>query len=213
MKKLLIIPLLFIFILSNGQNITARGYMKADSMVTNAIYYADTYWDDLRVPFTNTRVTPTKSEPEFEDTGDGLYTYAFEDDNDSTESLHFVAQLPHSYKIGTDLECHVHWSPSTTNTGNVVWKMFYKAISIDGTFPAVGSFRVIDAADGTAMKHQVTELGDIDGSGLGISSIIIGNLTVLGDADEETFTGVVYGWEFDFHYEIDAPGSLEEYVK
>ena len=73
-------------------------------------------WDDLRVPAQNTKLNPTKSEPAFEAFIDGVYSYHFGPANADDESLHFSAQLPHSYKLGTNLDAHIHWSPSTTNT-------------------------------------------------------------------------------------------------
>ena len=193
--------------------LAADGGLTVDSGSFDAIYYANTYWDDLRVPLTNTKLNPLQSEPEFEDTGDGIFAFAFDTGNDSVESLHFIAQLPHSYKEGTDIDCHIHWSPSTTNTDDVVWKFFYKVADIGDAFPAIDSFRVVVAASGTALDHQLTDLGDIDGTGLGISAVIIGNVTRLGDATDDDFTGVAYGWELDFHYQIDAPGSEEELIK
>ena len=75
------------------------------------------------------------------------------------------------------------------------------------------TFRVIDAGDGVALKHQLVDLGDIDGSTLGISAIIKGSIARMGDAPDDTYTGSAYGLELDFHYEIDAPGSTYEYVK
>lgn len=202
---------------NNFTDITTGDYLVpvlfVDSISTNGMYYNDTYWDDLRVPLTNTRINPAQSEPDFDDTGDGIFAWGFEVTNDSVASLHFIAQLPHGYKIGTDLDTHIHWMPSSTNTGDVIWKVFYKIAAINGTFSAIDSFRVADAADGTILKHQLTDLGDIDGSGLGISSMIIGNITRLGDATDDTFTGTVYGLEIDFHYQISSPGSEEEYVK
>ncbi len=46
---------------------------QADSgLVVDDIEYSDTYWDDLRVPLTNTRINPANSEPDFEDRGDAV---------------------------------------------------------------------------------------------------------------------------------------------
>lgn len=194
--------------------VTALGdLIETDSARLGAVVYTDTYWDDLRVPLTNTKLTPAKSEPALEEFVTGVYAFGFDTGNDSTESLHFIAQTPHNRSPGSDLECHLHWAPSTTNAGDVRWKLNYTAISIDGTFGAVGSLWVTDAADGTADKHQLSELGTIDGSSLGLSSVIVGNITRLGDHADDDFTGVAFGLEFDFHYEIDSPGSTYEYVK
>ena len=144
----------------------------------------------------------------------GLYSQAFDADNDADESLHFVAQLPHSYKEGSDLEFHVHWSPSTTNTGNVVWELDYAAITIGGTLSSVSTLTDTIAADGTAFKHQVSDIDDIvSGTGLGISTLLICRFTRLGDDGADTFTGVAFAYEVDFHFQLDMMGSRQEYIK
>ncbi len=190
--------------------------LDADSIATDAILYTDTYWDDIRVPLTNTFLNPSKSEPAFEDMGDGIFVFAFDTGNDSTESLHFIVQVPHSYKEGTDIDAHIHWAPSSTNTDDVVWKLFYK-IAPNGhetsAFSAIDSIRVVTAANGTALSQQITELGSVDGTNIKVSTIIIGNITRLGDAPADDFTGIVYGLEIDFHYQIDSPGSTYILVK
>ena len=188
-------------------------YESTDSIAVNAITYKDTYWDDIKVPMSNTKLNAAQSEPALEEMITGVFAYAFEADADSVERLNFVFQLPHNRKNATDLEAHMHWSPSTTNTGDCYWRFSYTIISIDGTFGAVTHLRIADAGDGVALKHQLAEFGVIDGSALGISSVLIGNVTRLGEAAEDTFTGVAYGLEFDLHYEIDSPGSPHEYVK
>lgn len=201
----------------NFSSITDGSYtisvIKADSISVGAVYYSDTYWDDLRVPMTNTKLNPSKSEPALEEIVTGVLAYAFESDADSSERLNFIAQIPHNRKLGTDIECHLHWSPSTTNTGDCYWRFSYTVISIDGTFGAITNLRVADAGDGTALKHQFVSFGDIDGTDLGMSSVLIGNITRLGEAVADDFTGVAYGLEFDIHYQIDSPGSGQELVK
>jgi len=200
---------------NNFSNMTDGSYTiplgKFDSIVTGAIYYSDTYHDDLRVPLTNTRINPANSEPDFEDMGNGAFAWGFDAAADSLHSLNFIAQIPHKYKVGTDLDAHIHWTPSTTNTGTVRWKLIYYTAAINGNMSGPDSLYINDAGDGTAYKHQLADFGDIDGSSLGISSVIIGKLSRVGDDD--TYTGSAYGLEIDFHYEIDQPGSANEYSK
>lgn len=186
-----------------------------DSAALGAVYYTDTYYDDIRVPLNNTKLTPTKSEPVLDDIGDGILAYGFDADADSTEALHFVAQMPHGWKIGTNISAHIHWMPSTTNEGNVLWKMKYRAAGIDSVFTAVDSFYLVDAGDGTAWKHQIFSLGNIssDSIGGGVSGIIIGSIARVGEDGTDTYTGSAYGLEIDFHYQIDAPGSPETFSK
>lgn len=188
------------------------GLLIIDSLVTGGLYFSDTYYDDLRIPLVNTKINPLKSEPVFEDAGNGMWAFGFDADADSTEALNFIAQIPHSWKQGTDIECHIHWMPSTTNTGNVLWKMKTFVASIDSVFVAIDSFYITDAADGVAFGHQYLDMGDIPGDTIaGLSAIVGGWLSRVGDSD--TYTGSAYGLEIDFHFEIDAPGSSEESVK
>lgn len=185
----------------------------ADMMIADGRADEWIFWDDLRVPAQNTKLNPTKSEPAFSSWIDGLFAYHFGAANNNDESIHFSAQLPHSYKEGSDLKCHVHWAPDSTNEGNVVWHLEYTVISINGTFTTTPELQVTDAADGTANKHQLTELGTISGTGLGISSMLVGRLTRLGDDENDTFTGNAVFLEIDFHYQLDAMGSRSESVK
>jgi len=178
-----------------------------DSLAIGAIHYTDTYWDDLRVPLTSTRVNPVNTEPDFEDSGDGLFAWGFDSDSDSSYVLNFIAQLPHAYEQGTDLFPHIHWHPDGTNTGVVVWKIVYSIANIDGTFSTPDTLRVTDAGDGVALKHQLADFGHMDGTGITISAVIRGNIARMGDAADDTYTGTAYGLEIDFHYEICAPGS------
>ena len=184
-----------------------------DSASMGAVYYSDTYWDDLRVPLTNTQLNPALTEPDFEDNGTGLFAWGFDADGDSTEVLNFIAQLPHSYKEGTDIDAHLHWQPETTNTGDVAWKLNYAFASIDSSFSTVDSCWVVQAGAGVVLGHQLVDLGDIDGTNIKISAVIMGNISRVGDHTLDDFTGIAYGLELDFHFEIDAPGSDGEYIK
>lgn len=185
-----------------------------DSINTRAIIYTDTYWDDLRVPLSNTIINPAKSEPDFEDRGDGMFAWGFDADNDSTNVLNFTTQTPHEKKDSSEIEAHIHWQPDGTNTGSVVWKLIYSVSNINSTWTTTDTLRVIDPADGIALKHQVIDLGEIAGSdSLRTSACIVGTIARIDDATEDTYTGTAFGIELDFHYQIDRPGSEEEYTK
>lgn len=196
-------------------DVAGGNYFEIESDGTWVKHGDATTWDDIRVPSQNTKTNPSKSEPNFEVFTDGLYCWKFDTSNADDESVHFMMQIPHSWKVGTDLESHIHWSPDSTNTGNVVWEFEYVIQSIDGTFAGTATnLTVTDAADGTALKHQITELGNIDGSSLGISSMLIGRLTRMSSSDAaDTYTGNACFLEIDFHYQVDTAGSREEYIK
>ena len=152
-------------------------------------------YDDMRVPLQNTKVNPNKSEPAFENFADGLFAFAFEAINADDESLHFVAQLPHSYKEGTNIVPHVHWMPSTTNAGDVVWELEYAWTNVSGTTPGSTSVTVTDAGDGTALKQQKAIFAALDGTGKTISSILTGRLTRLTSHIDDDFTVLPMAWK------------------
>ncbi|GAG63096.1 unnamed protein product, partial [marine sediment metagenome] len=68
-----------------------------------------TVWDDLRVPL-NTGKVAGGNVPTFEQIGSsGVYAYNFDDDDE----MWFATQMPHSYKLESDIYPHMHWSPET----------------------------------------------------------------------------------------------------
>ena len=203
---------------------------------TNSIWYETarmwptTYWDDLRVPVLSAKV-PAAAGPgfsQFLDNGaasTGVFTYWF--DKSTEEQIYFVAQLPHKYKHGSDLECHVHWVPASTAPGagtDVCWGLEYSWCNINSVFSntsiAYGDKQTNGAGETiTVDKHYLTEIVTIDGDPGAVdytfSSMLVCRLFrdaggVGGTDDYDDDAGLL---EVDFHYEIDAPGSEQEYVK
>ena len=167
--------------------------------------------DDIRVSANSTFINPLTSKPDYVTFISNTKTFHF--DAGADETVTFAIQLPHSYKEGTDLEVHIHWSPTSTNTGNVAWLFEYTAIAIDGTFSAVDTTSAIQAGSGTAYAHQVAEFAAvISGIGLTISSMIMCALTRDVDYDDD-YSGEAAFLEFDLHYQMDSLGSRWEDLK
>jgi len=169
------------------------------------VLYGDTYWDDLRVPLTQTKIGAL-SKPDFDTTNIGLLF----PQNDASEMAYFVTQMPHSWKEGTGVFPHVHWRQSAATA--VTWKLDYKIIPLNQEVPAAfttisGATPVFQYVSGNL--SQITSLGEIAMTGENISALIVGKLY----RDDNVTTGDVLGWEIDFHYEIDRPGSRDEYIK
>lgn len=166
-------------------------------------------WDDLRFPAAGIN-PPGGASDATRNTSTGLLEFAAA----GTNLICFQAQMPHAWKEGSAIEAHIHWMPSTTNGGNVVWQLDYKVIGINETLPgSYTTLNVTDAADGVANKHQLTELGEIALTGKTVSCMIVCILSRLGGDAADTFTGVAQLLEVDFHYQIDGFGSAEEYIK
>jgi hypothetical protein len=138
---------------------------------------------------------------------------------DSAEILHFATQVPHNYKEGSDMSVHVHWTPhsrGTAESGNsVAWKVECVVAKIDGTFGSTATADCTDICDGINDAHQISPGVSVSGTGVGISSMIIGR--VYRDAGDTWTTNTAGSrpalLEVDFHYEIDSLGSVQERSK
>lgn len=198
------------------------------SVSTDGVYLngSSTMWDDLRVPALSVRV-PATGNPgfaQFKDNGaasQGVFLYWF--DPASEQEVYFVAQMPHSWKEGSDIEAHVHWVPADTAPGagtDVCWGLEYTWANINGTFGNTTIIYGDEQTNGatetiTVDKHYMTEIGTITGSGHTLSSMLVCRLfrDATGNGGTDDYDDDAGMLEVDFHYEVDSFGSKEEYVK
>jgi hypothetical protein len=182
-----------------------------------------TVWDDLRVPVTSLKTAGSK-DPGFAvafSTGgsQGVFTYFF--DAATEEELYFALQIPHDYKLGTNLHPHVHWFPSSAGTGTVSWGLEYNIANITGTFGNTsiiyGNVATPNEVNLASKRHYLTEIGELNGSDiLSVSTMLLcrlfRNATGVGGSGDSypQDAGLL---EVDFHYERDTLGSRTEYAK
>ena len=178
-----------------------------------------TVWDDNQgAAFTAVAITGGGiSDPPFDflvDDGagsQGIYCYQFT--NGTDETIFMSAQMSHSWKFGTNLQPHVHWMPTTTDTGFVRWQFEYTVIPYNTTMGATTTLTSVDdAGDGTAYKHQIASLPEIDMSGIAsVSPIIL--IRLMRDGNNDTYADPAALLYVDFHYQRDDMGSAEPFVK
>ena len=198
-------------------NIHSEGDLDLYCPTERTLELQETVWDDLRTPSNSVKVQGSSGIPsyaQFADDGSGstgVYTYMFEPTD--LNQVFFTIQMPHTYKEGTDLVPHVHWAPQSTNGGNCEWKMEYTIANIGTVFGDTATVTMLDAADGTINKHQVTTGATIDGSGMDISHMLVCRLYRDGGEGDDTFTGDAAFLEFDVHFEINTMGSRRELFK
>lgn len=172
-----------------------------------------TIWDDLKAPATSLSKGGV-NDPDFGKVLDdgaastGVYTYLF--DKTTEEELFLIVQFPHGWKVGSTIYPHVHWMPTDTDAGSVIWGMEYSWQDISGTFGNTTTIYVSQAADGTAFKHQLASFSSISGSGIsGISSVMLVRLFRYVSGLTDDYDNDAALLEFDIHYEIDTVGSRE----
>lgn len=148
----------------------------------------------------------------------GVYTYWF--DPDESQELHFSVQLPHCWDEGTNLEPHVHWvgDESGGSGQDVSWGLEYTWVNIGGTYgntTLIYGDETIYSETIVPSKHYITELPSINGSGKTFSSMLLCRIfrDAAGNGGTDDYTGNAGLLEIDFHYQIDAIGSNQEYSK
>jgi hypothetical protein len=168
-------------------------------------------FDDLQV---NLQPTASLSAPSIS-TKYGSRLYTFSDEPVNEDSLPFVAQMPHSWKLGTTIHPHVHFVGEDTTACNYKWNVDYRWTNINvGIGTTSTTATVVIANSGTADLHNYAELTDMDGTGKGLSSIISGTLYRNSTNAADTCDGkVAYLLQFDLHYEADTLGSRGEVSK
>ena len=177
-----------------------------------------TKFDDLRVEIT-ARNTGQKA-PTLSLWINGLYLYDFDNAAVASEKeVFFAIQLPHSWKEGSTIYPHAHWTPKTSGSaGQVVrWGLEYTIAKPSGQFGASTIIygETIGVGDITQSdNHIITPIGaGIVMTGMTLSSVIVGRLFRNSSHANDTYTGIAGGLSFDIHYEVDSLGSSSEYTK
>jgi hypothetical protein len=168
----------------------------------------DGVWDDLRFPAQGVNPPGVASDPDV-DTSDGTLLF----DDGSTEVIMGIAQMPHTWKPQSNIRPHIHWTPISTNTGDVYWQLDYKIAEVGGVFP--GSWTTLNVADtaaGTAGTHQVAGFGSISMTNYTRESlVIIWKVSRIGGDAADTHTGDAKFLEFDIHYQSNKLGTVTEF--
>lgn len=164
-----------------------------------------TTWDDFRVPLTQTKQGAT-AKPDFDYTNVG---YLFPQ-NDPDEILYIIAQMPHTWKEGSDIGPHVHWRQTANQ--NAVFKISY-AWTNNGSPISAFSTYVMDQPEFSFSSGSLMQLSAgsalISGVGKTLSSMLMIKLY----REDNVYTGDALVYDFDIHYEKDSLGSNEEYNK
>jgi len=190
-----------------------------DCGANKTLVLSEVVWDDLVVPTTGIRFGGAAAAIEAAYKGGLVASFSSAADN----YLYFTFQLPHTYKEGTDVEFHIHWtipvSGGAAGAENVKWDFTSSASSAAlapsyETFPGATAHAgvTVDVQNIAADSHIATEIATITGSGFEASEVIICSLkrdvSVGGD-----YGNAVYLVSLDLHYQIDTMGSRQEWVK
>lgn len=124
-----------------------------------------------------------------------------------TNGLYWGLQLPHSYKEGSNIGCHLHVTYPDANAGNSRWTLSYSWANVDGSFPTATTETLTFAAPAAADVHKIHPFSDIVGTGKTVSSVLLGKISRIGGDGADTYAAVIYGVSLDCHVEKDSLGS------
>lgn len=176
------------------------------------------FWEDLRITLDNGSSGTALAY--FSGTTAGPQIYYFRN-NDGLEAMSFTVQLPHSWKEGSRIYPHLHWSPKLSLKGDVKWNLDYSWVNYNSekreVFPPFTTLSIISKGPFEANIHDIAMLTKdnegIDGTGKKVSSILICRLWRYSKDVEDTYNGDAGALFLDFHIQIDGFGSRQEYKK
>lgn len=180
-------------------------------------------WDDLRFPFSGRNIDVSSGRIDY-DYFNGSIAYQ-NNARYTNEVVSMLAQLPHEWKEGSEVRPHIHWLQQSANEPN--WLLAYKiydngqTANIDTdytnhTFVTVEE-NAFTYSSGTIV--QISKFPAIDMTGYTLSDCI--HFAFWRDTTNASgeFSGldpsglVEHVLEFDVHYQINALGSRQEFIK
>jgi hypothetical protein len=166
------------------------------------------FWDDIMFSPTSFKGGVTDP-PTFAAITGTIYGWRF--DAATGQAIHGSFEVPHSYKQYTDLEFHIHWCPTTTNTGNIVWGIEYTVADIGVVLSAARTVSIVPlAAPGVVNKHILTDIVSIPGTRIGA---VVSYRLFRQNGGTDTFTGNAFLLSVGVHYQSDTLGSRQEFSK
>lgn len=124
--------------------------------------------------------------------------------------------VPHSWKAGTMIYPHMHFSVNSSNSGTIRWGFEYSwARRHDSTgqivFPASSTITLdFEVPANSEYKHFVAEVPQgqgIVGTGLEVDAMILMRIYRDGGSAADTFAGSAFGITADLHIEVDRAST------
>lgn len=128
--------------------------------------------------------------------------------NAATDEVCGMHELPHAWKLGSQISFHCHWCPTTTNTGTCRFGLEYFFIRAGQapSFPV--KIYAEQAGGGVAWAKQDIAFANITPvSELGVQLAF--RFFRDGSHVNDTFTGDAAVSTIGFHYEMDGTGSRQ----
>ena len=195
------------------------GDLTIRSQTLKTVVLEQPVWDDIIIPITRTRI-PVANFPTWAlfMTPISAYTFIV---NDYVE---FSFEIPHKYKEGTNLDCHIHGATNGLGVTDkyIKFRLDY-TISNDSYNVVTGIGSVFTTSAFIEFEYKIPanttdrsgfyfDIGDILGTNIKIGSQIHCKLTRIASTGLAPIAPPFIS-TFGIHYKNDTIGSRQEYVK
>jgi len=178
-------------------------------------------WKDKEAPLANAKVAGANV-PTWAVVLDGIYAYKFSATamNEVWITFHLPHDMAYAYTDVTGivqppkLYPHVHWSSDGTNTGTARYGIEYtyaKGYGVE-VFPASTTVYIEQASDGTANKHFIAEVADVDAIAnpeFETDGLLLCRVFRDGAHANDTLTDASFVFTVDMHYLSDGLETVE----
>lgn len=194
---------------SHGFNLMSIGTPISQVVSGNSVWLRPTQWTDKSFSATTTRIGAL-SKPDFDYTNLGLLF----PQNDATERIYILDQMLHQKKLGTAINLHVHFIQTSALVPKFVAQYrFYNNGAVVPGFTTIETSTgggVVFTYPGSGSILQIIDFPDIPAPA---SEAVSANLELILYRDDNVVTGDVLVKFIDYHFQIDAAGSRQEYIK
>lgn len=187
-----------------------------EGWAASGVLYVEPFWKDEQIALTGINPVGPATAPTADPDGEGwLFAGA------STDNVAVLGrQINHDCVQGVvTIGPHVHWRKTTAQAGNVTWRLEVKSAPVGGDFGAYVQLAEVSLPiaatvdNNTVARHLITSFGDYELT-VGLSTKVYFKLTrVASNIGTDTYPGNALAMSFDYHYPVDAPGSVSEYSK
>jgi hypothetical protein len=189
----------------------ARGMSQDAKDIANSGFHSISLWDDIIIMPES--LGSGASSPDLTTFSGTILAYAF-DGNVTSEQLYGGFEIPHTYKEGTTLRPHIHWSPSNANAGNVKWKLDYVICDKNtGGFTSPATISAIQETGSQSLKNNVVEFDIISGTDIRIGCIVKFRLYRDPTDVNDTYASDAFLLSLGIHHEVNSDGSRQVFIK
>jgi len=196
---------------SSSTNLTQtnlQGVIEELNSKIGTIQFNGDGWKDNVSVLTDTGDANTR--PAYYAIGESSQYFCYHFADNKTQFLQSIFHINHDIKQGTPMYPHIHWFPSSTSTGVVLWELECNIIKGHGQGDVLGAIsktytrRIFVNGNGLAYEHMVAEVDDVDALPYSEpDSIVVITLKRIGQDPLDTFVGDAGAMMVDLHYQSD----------